>query len=267
MISFQCSLHCLYMRIRITSIIWWVMLIIGDADKPSVNGEHDVHPRFRRVRVVTYIEGHRILICCCGYFHHIGLSCRHIFHAKGKICLTDCDIRWYKSYNYHFQRIPRYPQKISQIINPAKAVRVPFLASTPTITTPVFINCTASFYFEWTMRASSPVMMDECFPERLHNDSDNDSDFIDDVPVAGEYVSLFSPQQSTTEYAAAIKLATMPKTINHPYRYHLEAYKHLINFDESDPAASRLLGSLLNGNLQTMVEFTTARGRVETPIS
>jgi hypothetical protein len=51
-------------------------------------------------------------------------------------------------------------------------------------------------------------MMDECFPEKLHNDSDADYDFIYDGPVAGEYDSLFSPQQSTTEYAEAIQLST-----------------------------------------------------------
>jgi hypothetical protein len=58
-------------------------------------------------------------------------------------------------------------------------------------------------------------------------------------------VSLFPPQQSTTEYAAAIHLATMSQTINRPYHFHVEAYKHLIKFAESDPAASNFLGSLL----------------------
>jgi hypothetical protein len=85
--------------------------------------------------------------------------------------------------------------------------------------------------------------------------------------MAGEYASLFTPQQSTTEYAAAIQLATIPQTINHPYRFHLEAYTHIINFAESDTVASVFLGSLLNENLQKMVEFTTARGLVETPVS
>jgi hypothetical protein len=56
--------------------------------------------------------------------------------------------------------------------------------------------------------------------------------------VADEYVSLFTPQQSTTEYAAAIQLATTPQIINHPYRFHLEAYKRQFDFAESDPAAS-----------------------------
>jgi hypothetical protein len=73
------------------------------------------------------------------------------------------------------------------------AVGVPFIASPPTITTPVFTNCTDSFYFDWVMRLSSPVMMDECFPENIHDDSDEDYDFIYDHPVAGEYDSLSSP--------------------------------------------------------------------------
>jgi hypothetical protein len=47
----------------------------------------------------------------------------------------------------------------------------------------------------------------------------------------------------------------------------LEAYKHPINFTELYPAASDLLGSLLNENIQNMVEFTTARGLVETPVA
>jgi hypothetical protein len=80
-------------------------------------------------------------------------------------------------------------------------------------------------------------------------------------------IAYYPPQQSTTDYATAIQLAITPQTINHPYRFHLEAYKHLINFTESDPAVSDFIGSLLNDNLQKMVEFTTARGLVETPVA
>jgi hypothetical protein len=131
------------------------------------------------------------------------------------------------------------------------------------------MNCTDSFYIDWAMKPPTPVMMDECFPERLDGNSDDefDYDFIDDGEMAGEYASLFAPQQSTTEYAAAIQLTTTPQTINHPYRFHLEAYKHPINFAESDPAVSDFLGSLLNENLQKMVEFTAARWLVETPVA
>jgi hypothetical protein len=68
--------------------------------------------------------------------------------------------------------------------------------------------------------------------------------------MADEYASLLTPQQSTTEYAAAIQLSTTPQTNNRPYHFHLEAYKHLINFTESDPASSDFFGSLLNENLQ-----------------
>jgi hypothetical protein len=92
-------------------------------------------------------------------------------------------------------------------------------------------------------------------------------DFIDDGEMAGEYASFFIPQQSTTEYDAAIQLAATPRTINHSYHFHLEAYKHLINYAESDPTASDFLGSLLDENIQKMVEFTTARGLVETPVA
>jgi hypothetical protein len=52
---------------------------------------------------------------------------------KVNIPLSDCDIWWYKSYNYHFGRIPQYAQQGSQIINRVKVVGVPFVASSPTI--------------------------------------------------------------------------------------------------------------------------------------
>ena len=245
------------------------MCLISEGDKPRAKGENDVHPRFRRVRVVQWIDGHDVLICNCGYFHRIGLPCRHLFHVKGNICLTDCDIRWYRSYNYHFGRIPQYTQQVVQILNRVKEVGVPFVASPLTISRPVYTNCTDSFYFDWIMTAPSPVMMDECFPERLEDYSPGqfEFDFLNDGAVSGEYSSLFSPQQSVTEYASAIQLATTPQAMHNPYRYHLEAYKHLINFAESGPDASKLLGELLNKNLADMVEFTTLRGLVETPVA
>jgi hypothetical protein len=124
-----------------------MMLIIGDNDKPAVKGENHVPPRFRRVRVVKWIEGHNVLICDCCYFHQIGLPCGHLFHVKGNICLTYCDIRWYKSYNYHFGRIPRYTQQVSQIINCVKEVGVPFVASPPISMAPVCMNYTDSSFF------------------------------------------------------------------------------------------------------------------------
>jgi hypothetical protein len=46
-IAFQCNKHSLYMSIRITSRIWWLILILGDNEKPAVKGENNVHPRFR----------------------------------------------------------------------------------------------------------------------------------------------------------------------------------------------------------------------------
>jgi hypothetical protein len=107
--------------------------------------------------------------------------------VKGEIFLTDCDIWWYKSYTYHFGWIPWYTQTISQISNRVKEVGVLFVASPPTITDPVYTNCTDSFYFYWAMKAPSPVLMDECFPERLNDDRDDefDYDFIDDGEMDG----------------------------------------------------------------------------------
>jgi hypothetical protein len=92
--------------------------------------------------------------------------------VKGNISLTDYDIRWYKSYNYHFGRIPRYTQQVSQIINHVKVVGVPFVSSPPTIVSAVYKNGTDSFFFNWAMKAQSPVMMDEYFPVRLEEDSE-----------------------------------------------------------------------------------------------
>jgi hypothetical protein len=83
----------------------------------------------------------------------------------------------------------------------------------------------------------------------------------------GEYASLLMSQKSITEYAAAIQLATTPQSTNNPYRFNLEAYKHLINFSESDPRASSFFVLLLNDNLQKMVEFTTENGLMETPLA
>jgi hypothetical protein len=64
-----------------------------------------------------------------------------------------------------------------------------------------------------------------------------------------------------------MQLATTLKSTNNPYRFHLEAYTHLIKFAESDPRDISFLGMLLNDNLQKMVEFTTENGLVETPIA
>jgi hypothetical protein len=44
------------------------------------------------------------------------------------------------------------------------------------------------------MRVSSPVMMDDSFPENIHDDIDFYYDFVYDGPVVGEYDSLFIPQ-------------------------------------------------------------------------
>jgi hypothetical protein len=113
-------------------------------------------------------------------------------------------------------------------------------------------------------------MTDEPFPVRQEEDSEEQFYYglaNDSSPVAGEYASLFSSQQSTTEYAAAIQLATTPQSTNNSYRFHLEAYKHLIYFSDSDSRKSIFLGMLLNNNLQNMVEFTTKNVIVETPIA
>jgi hypothetical protein len=112
--------------------------------------------------VVVWIEGHKhnVLFSDWGYFHLVGLSFSHTFHVKQEICLTGCDILWYKSYTYHFGWIPRYTQKIIQIINHVKEVGAPFVASPPTITSPIYTNCTDSFYVDWAMKAPTPVMMD-----------------------------------------------------------------------------------------------------------
>jgi hypothetical protein len=69
MIASQWSRRSLYMSIIISSRTWWVMPIIGDNGNPSEKGEKDAHPRFRRVRVINWVDGPNVLICDCGYFH------------------------------------------------------------------------------------------------------------------------------------------------------------------------------------------------------
>jgi hypothetical protein len=86
------------------------------------------------------------------------------------------------------------------------------------------------------MKAQSPVMMDESFPVRLGEDREEYFYYNlvnESSPVVGKYSSIFTSQQSTTKYDAAIQLATTPQSTNNPYHFHLEAYKHLINFAES----------------------------------
>jgi hypothetical protein len=75
---------------------------------------------------------------------------------------------------------PTVYAEIRQIINRLKQVGVPFYASPPTLNSPVYTNCTDSFYFDWAMNPHTPVMMDECFSERLGNNSDDEfeCDFI-----------------------------------------------------------------------------------------
>jgi hypothetical protein len=59
--------------------------------------------------------------------------------------------------------------------------------SPQTITDPVYTNCKDYFYFDWVIKAPTPVMMDECFPDRLDDESDDEFeyDFINDVKMAG----------------------------------------------------------------------------------
>jgi hypothetical protein len=171
-IAFQWIKSSLYMRIIISSRTWWVVLITGNNNKPSNKGEKEFHPRFRQVRAIQWVEGHNVLICNCGYFNRIGLPCGHLFHVKRNISLTYCGIRWYKSYNYHFGRIPRYTQQVCQIINRAKVVGVPFFASPPTIVSAVYTNCTNYVFSDWATKAQSPVMMDDPFPVRQEEDSE-----------------------------------------------------------------------------------------------
>jgi hypothetical protein len=77
MISFQWSRHSLYMSIRISSRIWWMMLIIRDDGKPAakglgsddyewLNGFKDI--MFLSVTVVTFIK----LACRAGIISREG---------------------------------------------------------------------------------------------------------------------------------------------------------------------------------------------------
>jgi hypothetical protein len=92
------------------------------------------------------------------------------------------------------------------------------------------------------IKAHYPVMMDESFPVRLEDDSEEEFYYNlanESNPVVGEYSSLFSSQQSRTEYAAAIQLSTTPQSTNNPYHHYLEAYKHLLNFCRIRPKSEQ----------------------------
>jgi hypothetical protein len=89
MIAFQWNKHSLYMSIIISSRIWWVMLIIGNKDNTSEKGEIHIHPRFRRVGVIQWVEGHNVLTCDCGYFHRIGLPTVTFGGTKATITISE----------------------------------------------------------------------------------------------------------------------------------------------------------------------------------
>jgi hypothetical protein len=65
----------------------------------------------------------------------------------------------------------------------------------------VYTNCTDFVVVDWVMKAQYPVMMDESFPVRLEEDSEEE--FYHNLanessPVVVEYVSQFASQQLTT---------------------------------------------------------------------
>jgi hypothetical protein len=112
------------------------------------------------------------------------------------------------------------------------------------------------------MKAHSSVMMDESFPVRL--EEDREEEFSNNLAnesshVVGEYSSIFTSQQLTVSQNTTIHKQPIP----FPLRS-IHTHNHCF---ESDPKASCFLGSLLNGNLQKMVEFTTENGLVETPLA
>jgi hypothetical protein len=105
-------------------------------------------------------------------------------------------------------------------------------------------------------------MMDDSFPLRLEKDSEEKITIAwqTKVVLSWENIHPFSPrnnQQQNMMMQFNYPPHHNPKSTNNQYRFHLEAYNHLINFAESDPKVSSFLGSLLNDNLQKMVELTT----------
>jgi hypothetical protein len=70
-----------------------------------------------------------------------------------------------------------------------------FFASPSTITSPVYKNCTGSIYLDWAMKTPTPVLRDECFPERLDDDSDDEFDYdcIGAGEMDGSYALLHPP--------------------------------------------------------------------------
>ena len=79
---------------------------------------HDVHPKFDRVRVVelvTLCSGERMISCNCGYVHTFCLPCRHILAVTRKFHVSMCHPRWQKQFFQKMFRDHTYTRNVCEL--------------------------------------------------------------------------------------------------------------------------------------------------------
>jgi hypothetical protein len=71
-------------------------------------------------------------------------------------------------------------------------------------------------------------------------------------------------QYKETKYSQELKLATFPvSNVFMPYRYHMESYKTLINYAQTNPKANEYLKEVMKDSIAKMVRFTTESDMVD----
>jgi hypothetical protein len=83
-------------------------------------------------------------------------------------------------------------------------------------------------------------------------------------PNFSEYDLMASRQYKETKYSQELKLATSPiSNVFMPYRYHMESYKTLINFSQTNPKDNEYLKEVMKDSISKMVKFKTESGMGE----
>ena len=92
----------IFESIRISDTTWYIKLIDPSHKGNGSSITHDIIPRFRIIRKVTYTEPY--FHCSCGHYERWGMPCRHLLHVlyqfPGYIqpSYFDFDTYWWNSY-------------------------------------------------------------------------------------------------------------------------------------------------------------------------
>ena len=100
-----------YVSVQVQSGIWYV------CDNPNLEStaSESPIPRFKRLRTVKLVN--QFMTCSCGYPQRVGSPCRHI------LCILDYDCpslhhpRWWRDYNYHYGRCPRFTSHFDKVLS------------------------------------------------------------------------------------------------------------------------------------------------------